>query len=151
MKTKINFKVSLVVMMMFISGIALSQEKPIRIGVKIGYPNLIGGHVEYVTPLLENRLAGSIEYSSLSASSVLDPDDGKFSYFELGANYYFFKEGKGLYGTLSYGILDADLDLMEIESNTTDGKFGQGSVSLKNKSMNVKSWRKVGWWFLFQT
>ncbi len=39
------------------TGIDLDEEdsfklRPVRIGVKIGFPNLIGGNLEYVTPLL---------------------------------------------------------------------------------------------------
>lgn len=87
---KINFKIELFFFFLFISGEVFAQEKPFRLGVKIGFPNIIGGHLEYVTPLLENKLAASIDYSSINTDNYIDPDEGKLTYFEVGLNYYFF-------------------------------------------------------------
>lgn len=87
---KTNFKIELFFFFLFISGEVFAQEKPFRLGVKIGFPNIIGGHLEYVTPLLKNKLAASIDYSSINTDNYIDPDEGKLTYFEVGLNYYFF-------------------------------------------------------------
>ena len=39
--------------------------KPLRIGVKIGTPGVLTLNAEYVTPLLDNRIAPFIDYLSL--------------------------------------------------------------------------------------
>lgn len=59
---KSKFKGWLIIASIFLSLNASAQEKPIRIGVKIGYPNALGGNLEYVTPLLGKKLAPSIEF-----------------------------------------------------------------------------------------
>ncbi len=45
--------------------------RPFRIGAKVGFPNLIGGNIEYVTPLLNRRLAVSVDYSNLNSEWFL--------------------------------------------------------------------------------
>lgn len=127
-----------------------SQEKPYRLGVKIGFPNVIGGNLEYVTPLLGKKLAASIEYSSINADKFLDPDKAKLTYLQIGFNYYFFKEGKGLYGNISYGILDADLILTELESDFDFDKIGTANTGISNNSMNIKLGAKLGKGFYFR-
>jgi len=140
----------LVVGAIMFSTIVTSQEKPFRIGLKIGFPNIVGGNIEYVTPLLGNKLAVSIDYSSINVDNILDPDEGEFSYFQAGLNYYFFKEGKGLYGSLSYSVLDAEVTLNDIESDIDFDKIGTASASLSNSSMNIKLGAKLGSGFYFR-
>ena len=72
---------------------ANAQEKPFRIGLKFGIPNIAGLNFEYVTPALNARLAPTLDFSRFSITA----GDAKasFTYFELGGNYYFTKEGKG--------------------------------------------------------
>ena len=137
-------------MSLLFSVIVTSQEKPIRIGLKIGFPNIVGGNVEYVTPLLNNKLAFAADYSSLKADSYLDPDKGEVSYFQVGVNYYLFKEGKGLYLSANYGVLDAELILQDIESETEYDKYGTAFASLSNKSVNIKLGAKLGGLFYFR-
>ena len=43
-----------------------AQDKPFRIGVKVGFPNLVSGNVEFVTPLADKKLSIMIDYSSFS-------------------------------------------------------------------------------------
>ena len=144
------FKCILIVTSLLFYGIVTSQEKPIRIGLKIGFPNIVGGNVEYVTPLLDNKLAFSADYSSLKADSFLDPDKGEVSYFQVGVNYYLFKDGKGLYLSANYGVLDAELTLQDIESDTEFDKYGTAFSSLSNTSINVKIGAKLGGFFYFR-
>lgn len=143
-------KISTTIIMLLISSVLIAQEKPIRIGVKIGFPNVIGGNIEYVTPLLGKKLAASIEYSSINADKFIEPDEAKLSYLQIGFNYYFFKEGKGLYGNVSYGMLDADLTLKEIESDSDSEKIGTAFVNLSNNSFNIKLGAKLGGTFYFR-
>ena len=64
-----------------------SQDKPYRVGLTFGLPNLVGLNLEYVSPALNNKLAASLDYSSIK---LKDGDkDFNYSYFELGSNYYF--------------------------------------------------------------
>ncbi len=147
---KKSIKISTTIIMFLISSVLIAQEKPIRIGVKIGFPNIIGGNIEYVTPLLGKKLAASIEYSSINADKFIEPDKAKLSYLQIGFNYYFFKEGKGLYGNVSYGMLDADLTVNEIESDFDSEKIGTAFVNLSNNSFNVKLGAKLGGMFYFR-
>jgi hypothetical protein len=147
---KSNYKLAILAIAFLTMGILFSQEKPIRIGLKLGFPNVIGGNVEYVTPLLAKKLAVSIEYSSINADKFLDPDEAKLTYLQAGLNYYFFKEGKGLYGNLSYGIFDAELTLNEVESDEDYNLIGTAKAALSNKSMNIKIGAKLGGVFYFR-
>src|SRR5690554_2331125 len=45
-----------------------SSIKPLRIGLRIGVPNLVTGNIEYVTPLFDNRLALTVDYLGISRS-----------------------------------------------------------------------------------
>ena len=53
-------------------------------------------------------------------------------------NYYFFKEGRGMYGNVSYGILDAKLTINDIESETDPNKTGSARTAISNNSINIK-------------
>ena len=143
-------KVTICLLLLLVSITVYSQEKPLRVGLKIGFPNIAGGNIEYVTPLLSKKLAVSLEYSSLNADKFIDPDEGKLSYWQAGLNYYFFKEGKGLYGNLSYGVLDAELTLNEIESDFDFEKIGTAHADISNKSFNLKLGAKLGNGFYFR-
>lgn len=146
MKNILNYFVILT--MLLTSSLATSQENPFRIGVKVGYPNVIGGNIEYVTPFLNKRLAPSIEYSIINKS--VDVHQVKFSYFQAGFNYYFFKEGKGLYGSLSYGVFNAKLTLNELESDSDPDVLGSANTTISNNSLNLKIGIKSGNRFYFR-
>src|SRR5690606_1934849 len=79
----------------FAQGDSLNTKsiKPLRFGVKVGVPNIITANAEYVTPLLNNRVAFSIDYMSLS--KTIDDTEINFNNFEIGTNIYFNKKGKG--------------------------------------------------------
>ena len=147
---KKSIKITATVFMILISTLLFSQEKPFRIGLKLGFPNIIGGNLEYATPLLGKKLAASIEYSSISADKFMEPDEAKLTYLQIGFNYYFFKEGSGLYSNVSYGMLDADLTLIDIESDFDYDKLGNAFANLSNKSFNVKLGAKLGSGFYFR-
>lgn len=135
----------------FSSSVLNAQERPFRIGVKIGFPNGIGGNLEYATPLLSNKLAVSFDYSSIKADSYIEPDKASLNYWEAGLNYYFFKEGSGVYLNGSYGSLKADLTLTEIESDIEYDKYGTAYTELDNTSFNLKLGAKFGRGLFFRT
>lgn len=143
-------KISFIAVIVLMSCLVVAQDHPYRIGVKIGYPNIVGGNIEYVTPWLKKRLAPTIEYSSINVDKYLDPDQAKLTYFQAGINYYFIKEGRGLYGNLSYGILNAKLTLNDIESDSDSGKTGSANTAISNNSFNVKIGAKWGKGFYFR-
>ncbi len=120
---------------------AQAQEKPIRVGIKIGVPNIVGLNAEYVTPALGGKLAPTVDFSYFSLTS----GDAKvsFSYFELGGNYYFMKQGKGLYGHLSYGNI-------AFKGEYTDPTLGQGEGKATISLVNIKLGAKLGNTFYFR-
>ncbi|MFK5879582.1 MAG: hypothetical protein QM478_08820 [Flavobacteriaceae bacterium] len=154
-------KVSLLFAMLFIFSVAFSQRKkeeskgkrifPFRIGVKAGIPNGVGGNIEYVTPLLNDRVAFFGDYSGFSAT--IDDADTKLQYYEFGTNIYLFgNKGRGVYGALSYGKLNLDAAYNDYEFDT-----GSGTVTADAKgdyevgTFNVKVGLKTGRRFYFRT
>lgn len=128
--------------------------RPFRIGAKIGFPNLVGGNLEYVTPLLNNRLAVNLDYSMIKSSwlepsneenyNVDNSDQLKLRYIETGINYYFFKPGKGLYGSVSYGMIRLDGTLADMQHSEDSQKTGTGLIDQRHNSFNVKIGAKWG-------
>lgn len=130
------------------SGAAFAQEKPVRVGIKVGVPNIVGLNAEYVTPALGKKLAASVDFSYFSLG--VGDTEVSLSYFELGGNYYFFKEGKGLYGNLSYGHLGTKLEINNIQSENDPSKTGSASASLGVNLFNLKLGAKLGNTFYFR-
>ena len=144
-------KISIILLLLFCT-ITFAQEKkdikPLRIGLKIGTPNILGGNLEFVTPLLNNRIAFFADYSGFT----INEDNSKIAlkYFEAGTNIYFKSNGKGLYSTLSYGNLDLDgnySDAETINGTQYDGK-AEGSISVS--TLNAKLGAKLGNKFYFR-
>jgi hypothetical protein len=121
-----------------------AQERPFRIGVKVGWPQIVGLNLEYVTPLLNERLAGDLDFSYISSSA----GDASISLtnFAIGANYYFFDGGRGLYGGLGYNRfgVSAEQDLTE------NGLTAKGEASGAINLLNLKIGGKHGGLFYFR-
>ena len=129
-------KFSLLIITLILAALnSYSQDKPFRVGVGLGFPNLAGLNLEYVTSGLNNKLAASFDYSSIKLK------DGKidfnYSYFELGGNYYFGQKSKGLYGHLSYGIIG-------FEGNYSDPIYGIGNGKISLNMINLMVGAKWG-------
>ncbi|MFD2516330.1 hypothetical protein [Salinimicrobium flavum] len=130
------------------------KVRPIRLGLKLGFPNLVGGNLEYVTPLLNDRLAVNLDYSTINSDWFMadEETDGTettnldFSYLEGGFNYYFFKAGKGLYGGLSYNQMNFKGET-NVESN---GREGKGNIDYNHNSFNIKLGARLGGLFYFR-
>jgi len=104
---------------------------PFRIGIKAGILCGVGLGIEYVTPLLGNRIAPYADFGYMPISTF------KSTYFEIGSNIYFGNKGKGAYVSLSYGNLDAKMSELELE---TDGgeMLTNGVAHEKISSFNIK-------------
>ncbi len=149
MKKNIIRTIAIFVLIVITTTQLSAQEKPFRIGAKVGFPNLLSGNIEFVTPLADKRISFMIDYSSLSFENLLeleqaDIDDNlEFSYFEIGVNYYFFKEGKGLYGSLSYTNMSLDLTF-KAESKETSEVIGSATAKPRMNTLNLKIGAKWG-------
>lgn len=147
---------------LFYSASSLAQEesfderdykvRPVRLGVKIGFPNLIGGNLEYVTPLFNDKLAATVDYSTIKSNWILTEEETNgteelnFSYLDFGINYYFSKPGKGFYGGVGYNNI-------KFEGNTSvedDGRDGTGYLDFNHGSFNVKLGARLGGLFYFR-
>ncbi|APG59064.1 hypothetical protein LPB144_00975 [Christiangramia salexigens] len=132
---------------MMMSSSLWSQEKPIRVGVKLGFPNIVGANSEYVLPVAGNKLAPTLDFSTLKLDRFIDPDQASFRYLGGGLNYYFFKEGKGPYGHLGYGSFKFDLVTMEDEF---EGRTATSSIDDSFNSLMMKVGAKWGKGFYFR-
>ena len=156
-------KISLLLVMVLVCSIAFTQEEekedskrkgkkilPFRVGLKVGIPNGFGGNIEYVTPLLKDRIAFFGDYSGFSAD--ISDVDTKLQYFEIGTNIYLFGgKGRGLYGSLSYGKLN--IDAIYTDTQTIDGQTftGEASGDFEVSTLNVKAGLKMRRRFYFKT
>ncbi len=128
---------------------SLAQDKPIRIGIKFGVPQVIGLNAEYVTPLLGKKLAASADFSYFSLS--IAEASASYSYFELGANYYFMNEGKGLYGNVSYGRMGFNFEYEDYASDIDPSlSNGSGEANVGINLVNLKLGAKLGGLFYFR-
>lgn len=119
--------------------------KPLRIGVKIGTPGVLTLNAEYVTPLLDNRIAPFIDYLSLK----YDTDDTEVSYnnFEIGSNVYLSDAGKGLYAGVSYFSTKSKGTFLETDFDS--GSYS-GKADLNFNTLNLKLGAKLGRVFYFR-
>lgn len=124
----------------------IKSIKPLRIGVKVGVPNIITAHAEYVTPLLNNRVAISLDYMSLS--KTIDDTSIDYNNFEIGTNFYFNKEGKGLYAGISYFSFDGEGTFTEVEFDPDTYEDGKGAIAFN--TINLKLGTKLGRTFYFR-
>ncbi|MBZ9629480.1 hypothetical protein LB465_01715 [Salegentibacter sp. LM13S] len=124
--------------------------RPFRIGAKVGFPNIIGGNLEYVTPLLNEKLAVSVDYSTIKSDWLIGDEEEAasenneldYTYIEGGLNYYFFKPGRGLYGGLSYGNINI--------KGTVHYEDSRDIIDTSHGSVNIKLGAKLGGLFYFR-
>lgn len=141
------------------------KVRPVRIGAKIGFPNLVGGSLEYVTPLLNNKLSVYGDFSTIKSDWVELEEAGDsynsngeqnsydFQYIEGGINYYLFKPGRGLYAGVSYGAINikgTEYGLASMDGNDNSGKRGVGTIDMNHNSFNIKLGAKLGGLFYFR-
>ena len=119
--------------------------KRFSVGLKIGVPNITGLSLEGVTPLLDNRVAPFVDFSSFDVKDA-ETEIG-LSYSEFGANVYFNNKGKGAYAGIGFGNLSTDLTFYE---DLDVGSRGKGTTGLDIKSTNLKFGIKTGGRFYFR-
>jgi hypothetical protein len=119
--------------------------KRFSVGLKIGVPNIAGLSLEGVTPLLDNRVAPFVDFSSFDVKDA-ETEIG-LSYSEFGANVYFGNKGKGAYAGIGFGNLSTDLTFYE---DLDGGGRGKGTIGLDIKSTNLKFGIKTGGRFYFR-
>lgn len=120
--------------------------KPLRIGVKDGIPNIISIHVEYVTELLGDRIAPTIDYNPFKFN--VQGLEINFSNFEIGSNIYLNDTGKGLYGGLTYSKFKAEVFNPDVSFD--DDSFGPGNSVVEFNTINAKIGVKFGRKFYFR-
>mgnify|MGYP001246802299 CR=1 FL=1 len=119
----------LIITAVFVCFPTYSQENPYRIGLTVGTPNLVGLNLEYVTPALNAKLAPSFDFSVIKIET--DDINYRFTYAELGGNYYFGKKSKGLYGHASLGRIGFKGDYSDPLYGSGEGKLGINLISFK--------------------
>ncbi len=139
-------KIIALALFLFVVSTGLAQENPFRVGVKLGVPNIAGFNAEYVTPA--RRLAATGDFSFIRIG--FGNTDVRLRYLEAGANYYFFKDGRGLYGHASYGHIKAGIDYKNVQSESDPDKYGEGSASIGVDLINLKLGAKLGRGFYFR-
>lgn len=120
--------------------------KPLRLGARFGVPSLITVNAEYVTPLLDNRVAATLDYINLSKS--VDGVTIKYSNFEFGTNVYLQNTGKGLYASLTYFSFKSIGAFEDIEFD--DSSTGPGEAQIDFSTINFKVGVKFGRIFYFR-
>lgn len=128
-----------------VSSNVFGQEVPFRIGIKVGYPQVAGLNLEYVTPLLNKRLAADVDLSYLPLNA--NATTVTFTNYGLFANYYFSHEGKGFYGGLGYSRMGFDV---KKDVSFSDGTTQKGTANLGINSLNAKIGGKYGRSFYFR-
>ena len=153
----------LLLLALIISNIASSQSadsnkvknndlRPYRIGLKIGTPMVLGLDLEYVTPLWNNRIAPSINFTTVGLK-IDDETKLEYTAFELGTNIYFNGrgDGRGFYGALSYQNINAKLKQTDYESEDGRQFTGTATSKITYGGLNTKIGVKVGRKFYFRT
>lgn len=123
--------------------IEIYKVKRISVGIKLGIPNVAGISFEGITPLLGNRIAPFVDFSSFPVNTIETDIDLKYS--EFGSNFYFGKEGKGVYVGVGFGTLKPEITFkdQEFENNGNRGT-GTAVVSPEIKTTNLKLGVKTG-------
>ena len=124
------------------------KPKRISVGVKLGMPNIAGGNIEFVLPVLNNHIAPYGDFSGLNINPDEDTEVG-LGYTEFGLNYYFGTQGKGLYLGAGIGNLTTDITFsnQEVDEGINDGV---GTIKQKISTSNLKLGIKTSGRFYFR-
>ena len=125
------------------------KVKRIAVGIKLGIPNIAGGSVEILLPILNNHFAPYIDYSSFNLP--LEDIETNFSFIEYGVKYYFNKKGHGFFASLGQNKLDADITFNDLTFNDdTLSTKGSAKVPLGLNTTNIKLGIKTEGSFFFR-
>lgn len=145
---RISKSILLLTAFVLIGYAASAQSKPIRIGLKAGLSNLASLNFEYVTPLANEKIAFSGDFSTFSIN--VEDIETDFSYWEVGAHYYLLRNGRNVYVGLSYNSFNSDLTYTDVDSDTGNGTGGVGTTSYDFTAVNLKVGGKFGGTFYFR-
>jgi hypothetical protein len=112
-----------------------TKLRHLRVGAKLGFPNVVGGNLEIVLPIFNNRIAPFVDYSGFTLKTE-DDVTSKINYQEIGANVYFGTQGKGLYLAAGAGSLATAFTFENLNLNS--GAKGTGSVEETINTLNLK-------------
>lgn len=126
-----------------IDSLEVYKIKRVSLGIKLGIPNIAGFSAEAITPILGNRIAPYIDFSSFPVNT--DETDLDLKYTEFGSNFYFGDNGQGFYVGVGFGTLNTDIDFknIEFEENGNRGR-GTGTINTKINTTNLKLGIKTG-------
>ena len=117
----------------------------------MGAPNAASLEFEYVTPLLNNGIALFANYTG--ANFKIEQVQSSLNVYELGSNIYFSKnrDGRGLYGALSYQNIAANLKIEDYEAEDGTVYEGNARTEVSYNGFNIKIGAKLGRKFFFRT
>ncbi len=126
-----------------IDSLEVYKIKRVSLGIKLGIPIIAGFSAEAITPILRNRIAPYIDFSSFPVNT--DETDLDLKYIEFGSNFYFGDNGQGFYVGVGFGTLNTDIVFKNIkfEENGNRGR-GTGRINTKINTTNLKLGIKTG-------
>ena len=126
---------SLLIMLAFVTSINAQDDRPFRIGLKLGVPNLAGLGVEYA--IMDHiAVAGDLSYFPLELDEYTE---FSYTYIGLGGNYYLDKNNKGIFvgagiGVMSFAVTETGIFNSNSFDNDGSGEF---SIDLTLIKMNI--------------
>jgi|SRR5690625_1831017 len=129
--------------------VKVKKRRPLRLGMKLGLPNIGTVEVEYLTPLFDHRVAvygGYMQFEKGFTEGLLD-----FKSIDVGTNIYFNNKGKGFYGGFGYTNLHAGFGYEDYFDENNIGESKDGYANVKMNTFNVKLGFKVGRTVYFRT
>ena len=125
-----------------IDSLEVYKIKRVSLGIKLGIPNIAGFSAEAITPILGNRIAPYIDFSSFPVNT--DETDLDLKYTEFGSNFYFGDNGQGFYVGVGFGTLNTDVVFknIEFEGNGNRGR-GTGTINTTNLKLGIKTGGRV--------
>lgn len=145
---RINRKIIISLIFIIIASTTFAV-KPFRLGVKIGLPNVVSLNAEFVLPILNHRIAPTIDFSDFSLS--IEDVSADFTYLEAGVNFYLAPNGKWLYANVSYINMKTNLSYTGLESDEIPGlEDGIATTEVSINTMSFKIGAKLGGLFYFR-
>ena len=125
-----------------IDSLEVYKIKRVSIGIKLGISIIAGFSAEAITPILGNRIAPYIDFSSFPVNT--DETDLDLKYIEFGSNFYFGDNGQGFYVGVGFGTLNTDIVFKNIkfEENGNRGR-GTGRINTTNLKLGIKTGGRV--------
>ena len=127
----------------------IKKVKRFSIGAKLGIPNLAGGTIEVVLPLLQNHIAPYVDYSDFQIT--IKETKSSITYTEFGANIYTNDKGSGFFVGLGSSKLDADIEFKNLNYSENGQNYtASGNATLAFNTFNVKVGLKSDGKFFFR-